>query len=203
MMDETDYVLVSALERFRFCHRQAYLFHTENARADNRFTIEGTLLHERVTAGEDDTRPGVRITRSLQIVCHRLGLCGVADVVEFRGGRPIPVEYKRGKRTRRACEQTQLCAQALCLEEMLNVHVPLGYIYHAQSRRREEVLIDAQLRDETERLVVEVRSCLRELVAPPAIEAPHCQSCSLLNHCQPHVTKGGMSVTSYLWKLLR
>jgi len=202
-MDEPDSIPISALERFAFCRRQAYLFHSEGARADNRFTVEGTFLHQRVTDGEDETRAGVLITRSLQIVCLRLGIHGVADVVEFKDGGPTPVEYKRGKRTRRACEHAQLCAQALCLEEMLGVPVPVGQVYHGQSKRREQVAIDARLREETEQLVAEVRACLRAPIAPPAVEAPHCQSCSLVVHCQPHVTAGDASVATYLERALR
>jgi CRISPR-associated exonuclease Cas4 len=197
-VNEEDYLPLSAVERFAFCKRQAYLFHTELLRADNRFTIEGTLLHRRVTTAADESRPGVRIARSVRVVSHRLGVFGVADVVEFHESRPHPVEYKRGRRRARRCEHVQVCLQAACLEEMLGVEIPAGSIYHARSRRREEVPFTDSLRAEVESLAHDVHEVLARPQAPPAVEGRWCRSCSLVHHCQPHVTQKVASATAYL-----
>ena len=194
---EDDYLPLSAVFRHTHCPRQAYLFHREGAHADNRFTVEGNLLHERVTEGEDETRPGIRICRSVWLVSHRLRVRGVSDVVEFHGDQPVPVEYKRGGSRNRADEQAQLALQALCLEEMLGVAVPFGYIWHGKTRRRESVAIDPALRQTTELQVAAVRACLDNASAPSAEFGRWCASCSLNDHCLPQVT-GGRSARDWM-----
>lgn len=186
-MDDDGYIPLSAVFRHAHCPRQAYLFHAEGAHADNRFTAEGNALHQRVTEGEDETRPGIRITRSHWLVSHRLRVRGIADVVEWRGDIPLPVEYKRGGRKGRCDEQAQLAVQALCLAEMIGRPVTEGSIYHHQTRRREMVAITPELLAEAERLVVEVRSCLEQSRPPPPDHGSWCASCSLLHHCLPQV----------------
>jgi CRISPR-associated exonuclease Cas4 len=189
-MEEDEYLALSAVFRFAHCQRQAYLFHAEGAHSENRYTIEGNLLHKRVTDGEDETRPGIRICRSLWLVSHRLQVRGIADVVEFRGTQPIPVEYKRGAQMGREDEHSQLALQAICLEEMLGMAVLIGFIYHGKTRRREEVSIDADLRTGAERMVADVRACIGRTQPPLAVLGRWCSSCSLVNHCQPSVTRG-------------
>ena len=188
--DDGDWLPLSAVFRFAHCPRQCYLFHAEGQHADNRFTVEGTLIHRRVESGEDETRPGIRICRSLHLVSHRLRVRGIADVVEFHGKVPRPVEYKRGGRRGRRDEHAQLALQAICLEEMLDVAVPEGSIWHDATRRREVVTLDADARAEAERLVAAVRTCLASSTAPVAVFAPHCHSCSLIDRCLPQATDG-------------
>ncbi len=194
-MDEDDFVTLSAVEHFVFCPRQVYINLVEGQFLANRFTIEGDLLHQRVTTGEDEARPGVRICRSLHLVSHRLGVRGIADVVEFRNQVPLPVEYKRGARAGRLCEQVQLALQAMCLEEMLGVAVPEGCIWHGKSRRREAVAIAAGLRAEAERLVVLTRACLSAERAPLAVVGGHCEACSQRPVCLPTVSDGHSMAT--------
>jgi len=137
---EDDLIPISALQHFVFCERQCALIHIEQAWTENRLTAEGRLLHERVHDQGGESRAGVRIERGLPLRSLRLGLVGVADVVEFHplsegGWRPFPVEYKRGKPKRNACDEIQVCAQALCLEEMLGVRIPAGALFYGKTHR--------------------------------------------------------------------
>ena len=201
-MEDDDAIALSAVEHHAYCPRQVYLIHAEGQFAANRFTIEGDHLHRRVVEGEDETRPGVRICRSLHLVCRRLGIRGIADVVEFHGGRPVPVEYKRGGGRGRRCQRVQLVLQALCLEEMLGCAVPEGYIWHGATRRREAIAIDATLRADAEAEVAATRICLARPQAPPAVLDARCDACSLRPLCLPAAT-GGSPVGPWLdlrWK---
>lgn len=197
MDDDGDWLPLSAVFRFAHCPRQCYLFHAEGQHAENRFTVEGNLVHRRVTEADDESRPGVRICRSLQLASRRLRIRGIADVVEFHGDQPVPVEYKRGGRKHREDERAQLTLQAICLEEMLGVTITQGYIWHAQTRRRENILIDAEARHQAEDLVAAVRTCLAASVSPPAIRKRHCDSCSLVDHCLPIATDGSRSAATW------
>lgn len=183
-MDD-DYLPLSAVFRFAHCPRQAYLFHVEDQHADNRFTVEGDIVHERVHNAEDESRPGCRICRGLWLVSHRLKVRGIGDVVEFTPNGPRPVEYKRGGKKGRLDEGAQLCLQALCLEEMLSVTIPEGFIWHDATRRRELVAFTPELRNEVETLVAEVHACLAQTSAPSGNRGKHCRSCSLEGVCLP------------------
>lgn len=196
MEEEDDYVTLSAVEHYAYCPRQVYLIHAEGQFVANRFTVEGDLLHRRVTEGGDETRPGVRICRSMHVVSHRLHIRGIADVVEFHGDRAVPVEYKRGGGTGRRCEHVQLALQAVCLEEMLHIQVPEAFIWHGKTRRREAVVIDQGLRDEATRLIDEARTCLAQPRAPTAIIGSHCDGCSLRPICLP-AASDGRSITDW------
>ena len=126
-MGHPDLLPISALQHLLFCERQCALIHIEGLWAENRLTAEGRLLHAKVHDVDDENRPGIRIVRGLELTSQRLGLYGIADVVEFSGDRPPkPIEYKRGKPKAHAADQVQLCAQAMCIEEMTACHVPEG-----------------------------------------------------------------------------
>jgi CRISPR-associated exonuclease Cas4 len=187
MFTDDQLLPLSALQHFLFCARQTALIHLEQAWADNRFTAEGNVVHQKAHDGDDESRPGVRITRSLPVVSRRLGISGQCDIVEFHAnGGVIPVEYKRGKPKTNDTDRVQLCAQAMCLEEMLNVKIAEGFLFYGQRKRRTVVAFDPGLR----RLAVETAMALHELIAarttPPAIYEPRkCDSCSLIDHCQP------------------
>ena len=202
MYKENDFIPLSAVERYAFCPRQAYIFHAERQRGENRFTVEGSFIHRRVTEGGEEERGGVWIVRSLHIASRRLGVVGIADVVELREGRPLPVEYKRGGRTGSAFYHVQLCLQALCLEEMLGVEVPVGHIYHDATHQREVVDLDASLRAKTEQTVAEVRALLGRRAAPPARRRRHCEACSLVELCLPRVTDGRTSAAKWIAQCL-
>jgi CRISPR-associated exonuclease Cas4 len=150
MFDEDHLLPLSALQHFLFCERQCALIHIEQVWADNLFTAEGNLLHERTHEGPDESRPGVRITRGMPVRSFELGLSGQCDVVEFHSNHDVlPVEYKRGQPKAHAADEVQLCAQALCLEEMLGLQIERGELYYGKRRRRTEVLFDLNLRELT------------------------------------------------------
>jgi CRISPR-associated exonuclease Cas4 len=140
-----------------------------------------------VDVPEAEVRDGVRVERALPIWSDRLGLVGKADVVEYHGDTPYPVEYKHGNRRRREHDDLQLCAQALCLEEMVGRPVPCGAVYHHSSRRRREVNFTAALRARTEEAVVAVRAMLRTRDLPPPVNDARCDNCSLRESCLPGV----------------
>lgn len=187
MFAADEYVMLSALQHFAFCPRQCALIHIEQAWAENIYTLRGLRVHEKVHQPEDELiEEGIRVERSLTLYSHQLGLKGIADVVEFLpDGTPYPVEYKSGSKKSRLADNIQLCAQALCLEEMLDRPVLKGAIFHHQSRRRREVLLDAQLRSLTLQTIEQTRSLLAEGRLPPPVQDKRCEDCSLIETCMP------------------
>jgi CRISPR-associated exonuclease Cas4 len=179
-------VPISAIEHFSYCARQCALIHIEQVFEENVFTIRGRLAHERVEAGEEGLSSGVRIVRSVPLWSERLGLRGVADVVELRPEGPYPVEYKVGKRHGPHAD-LQLCAQALCLEEMMGAEIGRGAIFYHALRRRHEVRFDPALRQRTEQAVAGIRAMLEKTVLPPPPNDARCPNCSLINVCMPRV----------------
>jgi len=215
MYPESELIPISALQHFVFCPRQCALVHLEQAWAENRLTAQGRLLHTRVHETDDETRPGLRIVRGLAVRSLRLGLVGQADVVEFhqadRGAalpgldgrwQPYPVEYKRGRPKRDLCDAVQLCAQALCLEEMLGVAIPRAAFFYGQPRRRHEIDLTETLRTETERAIVAVRALFEQDRTPPARYASKCKRCSLYALCLPKTTGVQKRVALYLARAL-
>lgn len=189
--EDDDLLPLSALQHLVFCPRQCVLIHGEQVWAENRFTTEGRILHERADSGEGETRGDLRIARGVRLVSRRLGLSGIADVVEFhREGaaawRPFPVEYKRGKPKSHDADRIQLCAQALCLEDMLNTGIPEGALFYAKPRRREAVAFTPDLRRRVEELAARLHAMLRETdLPPPLVGDARCHACSLVEICRP------------------
>lgn len=180
-------VHVSAIEHYSYCPRQCALIHVEQTFHENAHTVLGRLAHQHVDAGQAETRPGIRTVRSIPLWSDRHRLRGTADVVEFPAGQPpYPIEYKVGRR-RPPHADYQLCAQALCLEEMLGVDIPSGAIYSHAERRRHHVEIGDDLRRETLRIVSEIKSQLRGQRLPPAVDDARCPPCSLVHACLPQV----------------
>ena len=182
---------ISALQHLLYCERQCALIHVERLWAENFFTSDGRVLHERAHEGLPETRSGLRITRGLSLRCERLRLHGQADVIEFHAsGRVVPVEYKRGKPKDHGADEVQVCAQALCLEEMLGLSIPGGCLYYGKTRRRLEVPFDSSLRDLTEQLAARLRSLLlSDVTPPPVFESKKCSACSLIGECIPRLSK--------------
>lgn len=179
---------LSALQHLAYCPRQCALIHLEQAWAENLWTAEGRVLHERVDEIGSETRGDLRIARGLPLASRRLGLSGRADVVEFRRRadgvwQPFPVEYKRGRPKSHDADRVQLCAQALCLEEMLGLTVPEGALFYGQPRRREAVLFDQSLRERTEALAADLARLLAEGRIPPPAGDNRCTRCSLAEIC--------------------
>ncbi|MGH9769140.1 MAG: CRISPR-associated protein Cas4 [Blastocatellia bacterium] len=186
--DEHEVIAISALNQYVFCPRRCALMHVEGIWRDNEHTVVGSLLHDRADEPGDETVVGVTLLRALPLYSERYGLTGKADIVELRDGEPVPVEYKKGKRRRFENDDIQLCAQALCLEEMFACEVSRGFIYHAASRRRREVLFDWRLREETVATIKFVREMLAEGRVPAAELKPRCDGCSLRGVCMPELT---------------
>ncbi len=184
---EDDLVPISALQHMLYCPRQCALIHIERLWAENAYTAEGRVLHKRVDAGGGELRGGAIVGRGVPLRSLRLGLVGVADVVELRAGdQPYPIEYKRGRPKAHRADEAQLCAQALCLEEMLGAPVPKGALFYGLERRRRVVSFDDELRHLTEDLAVDTRRMLAVGRAPAAeYERRKCSACSLRDACQP------------------
>jgi CRISPR-associated exonuclease Cas4 len=201
-------VPISALRHYRFCPRRCALQYVEEVFVDNAFTLEGDALHEHVDDAGTEQHPDVRVVRGLPLFSDRLGLSGKADVVEFHRQAdgteaPFPVEYKRGRRRPHDQSDVQVCAQAICLEEMLGVPVPAGAIYFGTSRRRRDVACDAALRRIVEDTARDVRALIAAGVTPSARLGPWCDGCSLRAACMPEVTGGSDGSTAYLRGLSR
>lgn len=182
----TEEILISAIEHYSYCPRQCALIYVEQTFDENLFTIRGRQAHERVDAGEDTSNRGVRTLRGVPLWSDRLDLRGKADVVELRPEGAYPIEYKSGRRRGKHAD-LQLCAQALCLEEMLGVPVPRGAIYYAGARRQVEVVFDAELRRRTLEVIEAIRAMLKEQRLPEAPNDARCPNCSLINACLPWV----------------
>lgn len=187
MVDERELAPISALMHMLYCPRRCALIHVERQWSENRLTAEGRILHERADAGGRERRGEVTIERSVPLRSLRLGVAGVADVVEIHEGKhPYPVEYKRGRPSGHRADEVQLCAQAMCLEEMLGTAVPEGALFYGRNRRRKVVAFDAELRALTERVAADTRTLFAAgETPPPEFEERKCNACSLNDACQP------------------
>lgn len=193
---------LSALQHYLYCPRQCALIHVEKVWVENRFTAEGRLLHLRADSGSSGRRGGIAEDRSVPLRSDRLGLYGVADVVETRPGPdgrelPYPVEYKRGSPKVEDWDRAQLCAQAMCLEEMLGADIPEGAIFYGKPRRRERVVFDAALRDVVEQGCRAMHAMIEAGEMPAAERGKRCRGCSLAGACMPGISG---RVESYLLK---
>jgi CRISPR-associated exonuclease Cas4 len=203
MFAESDLLPLSALQHLAFCERQWALIHLEQQWSENRLTAEGRLLHENADSETTEIRDGIRTCRGLRIRSLHYGIAGRADVVEFHPGTgPRPVEYKRGKPKATDMDEVQLCAQAFCLEEMLNVSIPEGSLFYGEPRRRTAVPFDQALRQRVQSLIQRLHALTRAGVTPLPVFAPKCKSCSLLEVCEPKVT-AGKSAKLYMKNALR
>jgi len=185
--NDAEWVLISALEHWSYCPRQCALIHLEQTFDENIYSLQGRMLHERVDEEASELKGDVRIERAFPLWSRRLGLVGRADVVEFRGQIPFPIEYKAGPRRKWGHDDLQLCAQALCLEDMTRQMVPRGAIYHHGARRRREVAFDEPLRQRVVEAVAAIRQMLSARMLPPAVNDARCQHCSLKDSCLPSV----------------
>ncbi len=204
--NEDDLIMISALQHFAFCPRQCALIHIEQAWQESGLTAEGHIMHEHVHERGDESRGFMKIARAVPLRSLKLGLIGKADVVEFHRieknkWQPFPVEYKRGKPKVDHCDKIQLCAQAMCLEEMLNVSVPEGAIFYGRIRRRLDVKFDEALRSETEEAANKTRELIVSGITPPPVYEKRCKSCSLVNECLPEKMEKKSSVKRYLQRM--
>jgi len=203
MYSEDDLIQLSALQHIVFCERQCALIHIEQLWNENLFTAEGRIMHDKVDTVNRESRGTIRIEYGVPMRSLRLGLIGKADVVEYHSmddgtWMPFPVEYKRGKPKMDDCDKVQLCAQAICLEEMLNVEIKNGALYYGRTRRREDVVFDEKLRMETEDAAKKVHALIESGTTPKPEYSKKCKKCSLLNLCLPKTCGRTRSVDSYL-----
>lgn len=216
--NDDDLLALSGIQHFAYCQRQWALIHIEKQWSENLRTVEGKQLHERVDNPDFfESRGGILTTRSVPLSSYTLGFYGVADVVEFyavqdngitingREGKwsPVPVEYKRGKPKKDVIDEVQLCAQAICLEEMLDVSIDYGYLFYGETRHRTKVLFDQQLRGKVVVLAEQMHDLFAKQCTPPAtISNKNCKSCSLVDVCIPKLTAKQSNVSNYIKKYL-
>ena len=187
MESTADPIMVSALEHYSYCPRQCALIHLESVWDENIYTMRGRDVHERADEASSHVASDVRVERALPIWSKRMNLVGRADVVEFHGKVPYPVEYKSGRHRKGRHEAIQLCAQAMCLEEMLGVKVEKGALYWHGSRERKEVVFTDELRRRVEEVAAEVHAMIAEKRLPPPVNDGRCEDCSLRDSCMPGV----------------
>jgi CRISPR-associated exonuclease Cas4 len=183
---------ISALQHAVYCLRQAARIHIERRWEENRFTAEGRVLHDVAHEAGSRKSRGVRRVNALPLACKRLNIAGVADVIEFHGSpageTAFPIEYKRGKPNLHRADEVQLCAQALCLEEMTGRPVPEGALFYGETKRRVTVPFDAELRKLTEDTALAFGALVAEGRTPPPVwRASRCRACSLIELCRPKV----------------
>jgi CRISPR-associated exonuclease Cas4 len=201
---EEEIVMISAIEHYSYCPRQCGLIHLEQVFDENLFTLRGQRAHARAHAPSCQMEGGVRVERALPVWSDRLGLSGVADVVEFHAdGTIYPVEQKLGKRRGNRHDALQLCAQALCLEEMLGIRIPAGALFYGETRHRTDVAFDTELRDTTERAASRLHQLIASGVTPRARREPKCDGCSLIELCMPEPPAGRSSAARYLEQALQ
>jgi len=216
MYTEDDLLPLSALQHLLFCKRQCALIHVEQQWDENRYTVEGRIMHERADTGRPESRKDIRLEFGVALRSFKLGLVGKADVVEFHrlkeivGGKkppssrwqPFPVEYKRGRPKKNNIDRVQLCAQAICLEEMLAVEVPQGALFYGKTRRRLDVALDAGLRQETASAARKLHELFDNRRTPKPVYTSKCDRCSFLESCLPKTLHGRKSAVRYLQSLI-
>lgn len=204
---EDDLIQLSALQHYAFCPRQCALIHLEQVWQENRLTAEGRIMHEHVHEEGDESRGDVCIERGIALRSFRLGVIGKADVVEYHrqpdgSWQAFPVEYKRGKPKVDESDKIQLCAQAICLEEMMNVCIPSGAIFYGRTRRRLDVEFSEALRQATQQTAGAVRQLLSERTTPKPVYAKRCDNCSIVSECLPKTIQKKRTVEGYIKRML-
>ena len=213
---EDDWLALSGLQHFAFCRRQWALIHVEQQWRDNYLTTAGSLEHDRAhDYGASEARGDLLIMRDLRVFSRRLGITGACDVVEFRQsdagvplhGRagtwsPYPVEYKHGAPKQTDADRLQLCAEAMCLEEMLVCEVRTAYLFYGQTRSREKVELDAELRTHVVEMAREMHRVFKRRATPAPRSMAACRSCSLKDVCLPTLPKRE-SVSAYMKRRMK
>ncbi len=214
-VSDADFLALSGLKHFCFCRRRWALVHIEQQWQENALTVSGHLMHERVhDENFTESRGSVLLSRGMPVRSQKLRITGACDLVELhrdengiaicgRSGtwRVFPVEYKHGEPDERGADAMQLCAQALCLEEMLAVEIPEGAIYYGKIHRRVSVAFRAELRQQTIQKIEEMHRLFARGCTPKAKWTKACKSCSLVEVCQPLLTKR-VSASVYVQRML-
>lgn len=216
---EDELLPLSGIQHIAFCERQWALIHIEKQWEENKRTVEGKHLHQRVDDPEFmETRRDTLTLRALPLASYQLGLYGIADVVEFVGTddpregvtvqghtgywKVYPVEYKRGKPKVDERDEVQLCAQAISLEEMLHTSIECGYLYYGETKHREKVLFTPELREHTRNLASKMHDLFHRQITPRALSKKNCRLCSLIDICLPDLTAKNLSPEKYIERQL-
>ncbi|MDD5484354.1 MAG: CRISPR-associated protein Cas4 [Kiritimatiellae bacterium] len=218
MYSEDNLLPLSALQHLLFCERQCALIHIEQQWDENVLTVEGKGMHKRSDQSQTESRGNIRLARGVWLKCLRLGLTGRADLVEFHRidspgegvalanisgrWRPFPVEDKHGRPKKDLMDKVQLCGQALCLEEMLNVRIASGALFYGKTRHRLDVVFDDDLRSQTEKAARRLRQLLASGATPPAVYEKKCDSCSLYEQCRPKLLQQN-NASVWLTRMIR
>jgi CRISPR-associated exonuclease Cas4 len=201
-MNRDDFLQMSGIQHFVFCDRQWGLIHIDGIWADNDLTASGNIVHRNVDKGHSESRKSLKTFRSVRVASYELRLSGICDLVEVfesDDGEPdiIPVEYKRGIPKENDCDRVQLCAQAMALEEMLDVSINHGYIFYHAIRRRERVFISTDLRNRTKEASMKMHELFSKGEIPSPVYGPHCLSCSLYERCLPMTISANRPIEAY------
>lgn len=188
-MNEADYVSIAALNQYAYCPHRCWRMFCAGEFVDNQYTLEGTGLHERVHTLGDGHREETWQVRAIWLKSDRHGLIGKSDLIEESDGQLYPVEYKRGQRGEFDNDALQVCAQALCLEEMTGRPVTQGFVYYAHSHQRQQIEISAELRAAAIATITAVRTLLHTGTMPLPIYTKRCKGCSLYAQCLPQAAK--------------
>ena len=203
MYTEDQLLPISALQHLIFCERQCALIHVERLWAENRWTVEGRHLHDKAHTATARNVAGVRLARGLRLHSYSLGLYVQADVVEVASdGTTTPIEYKRGKPKTNDIDRVQLCAQAICLEEMRGVTIETGQLFYGQRKRRTEVPFDTYLRELTKQKALRLHQMIANRETPTAVREPKCDQCSLLQLCLPDALRFKTGVSAFVSRSL-
>ena len=204
MYPESDYLLLSGLQHLRFCPRQCALIHIEQQWSENFFTAAGRVQHEKVHGAMAESRKTVKTERNLKIASALLGITGCTDAVEFYSdGKIIPVEYKHGKPKENPSDEVQLCAQVICLEEMLDRTIDEGALFYFKIRRRILIPITDELRKETIELAERFHRFVADGKTPMAVYSKKCESCSFIDECFPESAGKNKSAVDYIRRRLQ
>lgn len=212
---EEDYLMLSGIQHFAFCRRQWALIHIEQQWQENFLTVSGNIMHEKAHQTDiREKRKDMIITRGMSICSRTLGISGNCDVVEFHKDengipiqnyeglyQPVPVEYKKGRPKEHDADVLQLCAQAMCLEEMLACEVSKGYLYYGETKRRLEILFDKELRERVTKAFAEMHELYKRSHTPKVRTSKSCKACSLAELCLPKLNKN-LSVGDYIHKYI-
>jgi CRISPR-associated exonuclease Cas4 len=180
---------IAALNQYTYCHHRCWRMFCAGEFVENQYTIEGTSLHDRVHTLGECHREEVHQIRAIYLKSDRYGLIGKADLIEETDGKLYPVEYKRGDRGEWDNDELQVCAQALCLEEMTGKDISRGYIYYAKTHQRQLVEINRELRETAIATILNIQQLFQTGKMPPAIYTKRCQGCSLYHQCLPQATE--------------
>lgn len=184
-MNETDYIPIAALNQYAYCPHRCWRMFCAGEFIDNQYTIEGTSLHDRVHTSGEGHREDTWQIRAIWLKSERYKLIGKSDLIESDSGQVYPVEYKRGRKGEWDNDELQVCAQALCLEEMTGQTVTTGYIYYVNSHQRQKVEISAELRSKAKSTLQAVTTLLSTATMPPPVYTKRCSGCSLYSQCLP------------------